>query len=202
MKLIVSILVVSWSVQGMAQYDLNAEMNEYISRGPVIHMEGKRDWQSPAYSGKLFPGSTGKGLRGGLNVYAELGAWLELLGGSAPICLTVNVDRRFTAAEKGFGFRAGVGNYFTDEGNYFTIPLGLNFLAGSNGHYFESGAGVYISNRHFGYTGNLAGYVSFGYRWQRYAKRGPVLKVSMSPIIEGLEIPVSFYPALGVGYKF
>jgi hypothetical protein len=62
--------------------------------------------------------------------------------GGAGLLLSLNYDSRFSKRVDGLGFRVGVGYSFTNDPSFFTVPIGLNYLLGRNGNYFEVGAGV------------------------------------------------------------
>ena len=66
--------------------------------------------------------------------------YAEIFGNG--IIYSFNYDQRFTNRLDGLGFRAGL-SYVSVEGvSVSTIPIGLNYLLGKNGKYFELGAGA------------------------------------------------------------
>jgi hypothetical protein len=66
-------------------------------------------------------------------IYSELGG--------PGMLLSLNYDTRFSGHEAGWGIRAGIGTNFGSSPSFISIPLGLNYLAGDEGNYFEAGAG-------------------------------------------------------------
>jgi hypothetical protein len=116
-------------------------------------------------------------------------AYAELFG--AGVLYSFNYDQRFTKTEKGIGFRAGFALFgggffssnFTDPiGGIFILPVGLNYLAGGKGHYFESGLGAttLIGTRG---GGGIAGYAQFGYRYQPFQKQGFTFRANLTPLV-------------------
>jgi len=67
-------------------------------------------------------------------VFAELGG--------AGLLISFNYDARFNKTADGLGWRLGLGYSFSDAPAFITIPVGLNYLVGNNGKYFEVGAGA------------------------------------------------------------
>jgi hypothetical protein len=59
------------------------------------------------------------------------------------MALSVNYDARFSRSNNnGLGFRLGIGYNLGIDPNIVTVPVGLNYLAGHGGHFFELGSGV------------------------------------------------------------
>lgn len=67
-------------------------------------------------------------------------AFYAELGGNGVI-LSANYDRRFNKTAGGLGFRIGLGNSFDSYTTFTTLPVGINYLLGKRGHYFEAGIG-------------------------------------------------------------
>lgn len=143
-------------------------------------------------------------------VYMELRGLYSLDWDFGPLMTTINFDRRFNKGERGWGYRAGAGAAFAVEGSkgkaYYVIPLGVNYLAGKKGRYFDVGAGAYVTSlgKYYDGNGEVIPYLGMGYRYQRFQNRGWVLKASGSflfypPLTYGM-----FYPSfeLGAGYRF
>ena len=105
---------------------------------------------------------------------------------------TLNYDARILKSEKGLGFRISAGVYpngIIGQGTYGTIsiPLGLNYLIGKNGNYFEAGTSgrmhvfssddVYsigfeeYSQTFFTYGSTILGSIYIGSRHQPVTKR-------------------------------
>lgn len=62
------------------------------------------------------------------------------LGGNG-IILSANYDRRFSKTVDGLGLRFGLGYSFSSDEKFATLPLGINYLLGKKGRYFEMGLG-------------------------------------------------------------
>ena len=75
------------------------------------------------------------------------------LGG--PGLLSVNYDRRFAKQTDGWGFRAGIGYLNPMDFSLLSVPVGINYLAGKKGKYFEVGLNESLyfinANRNPGY---------------------------------------------------
>lgn len=131
------------------------------------------------------------------NVYGELGG---------PGVLSVNYDQRFGNKETGLGFRAGIGGIGLGNAGFISIPVGLNFLAGKEEHYFEAGAGISAISLYDGATlfdndqSTIFGFFNFGYRYQP-SKKGLTGRVFVSPLItsEGFW---PFYGGVSFGFRF
>ncbi len=121
-------------------------------------------------------------------IYGELGG---------PGVLSLNYDQRFKG-EKGLGFRIGIGGLSVVLAGIFTIPVGINYLDGADGHYFELGAGLsgftaYNGSDFFKIRNStLIGYFTLGYRYQP-EKTGFTGRIFVSPLIT----PGGFYPIYG-----
>ncbi len=59
------------------------------------------------------------------------------LGG--PGQLSANYDRRFAKQTDGWGFRGGLGYLNSSDYSLYSVPIGLNYLAGKKGKYLEVG---------------------------------------------------------------
>jgi hypothetical protein len=92
-------------------------------------------------------------------IFAQTRSLFPEFGGNG--CgLSANFDSRFGKKENGFGYRVGIG-FSPRFGKVaadvislpvdFTIPIGINHLAGKGPHYFESGLGLtFISGSEVG----------------------------------------------------
>jgi hypothetical protein len=135
--------------------------------------------------------------------------YLEVLGNGFGYSL--NYDQRFQNRFDGLGFKAG-GSYLAIDGtSVATFPLGINYLLGSQGKYFEMGLGTtYILAS--GQTniprigkertsGNLlVGNMTLGYRSEP-VNGGFVFRASITPFF-GYGIFWPIYGGLSVGYAF
>ncbi len=121
-------------------------------------------------------------------IYGEIGG---------PGALSVNYDQRFKG-EKGLGFRVGIGGITVLVAGVFTLPVGINYLQGSNGHYLELGTGlsgvtVYNGAEFFdARNSTVIGYFTVGYRYQPL-KKGFTGRIFVSPLIT----PGGFFPIYG-----
>ena len=136
--------------------------------------------------------------------------FFEVLG--TGVGYSVNYDTRFQKTEDGLGGRAGV-SYFKSNGlGVFSLPVGLNYLLGKNGNYFEVGAGAtFLSvkedeNKHGeflfigGEESTVVGTLVFGYRRQP-VEGGFTFRAGVSPIIGGGDF-IPWWPHVGFGYAF
>jgi hypothetical protein len=123
--------------------------------------------------------------------------------------LSANFDSRFGKKENGFGYRVGIG-FAPGFGKVaddvvslpvdFTIPIGINHLAGKGPHYFESGLGLtFISGSEVGSGNQLFFIPNIGYRYAKIGK-GFQGRIVTTPLIGsgGIE----FYLGASVGFKF
>ena len=141
------------------------------------------------------------------------------LGGNG-LGFSVNYDTRFTKAEKGPGFRAGIG-FFPgarlggDSSTLFSwptilsIPVGLNYLVGKAPHYFEAGLGAtyFYGKGNFTFffletDETLSTFIFIPSAGYRFAKAGKSFQGRgfISPYINSGG--VSFYGGLSAGFKF
>ena len=124
--------------------------------------------------------------------------------------LSANFDSRFGKKENGFGYRVGIG-FSPSFGKVaddvislpvdFTIPIGINHLAGKGPHYFESGLGLtFISGgREVGSGSYLFFIPSLGYRYAKIGK-GFQGRIVITPLIGSGGS--RFYLGASVGFKF
>ncbi len=126
------------------------------------------------------------------------------LGGPG-ILYSVNYDGRFSKKETGFGGRIGIGIVSVDQQTFSAIPIGVNYLFGSEGKFFEVGSGIsFLSVKDksefdlFNGSG-VSGYLQLGYRSQPL-KSGFTWRANFSPFFGG----GYFVPSGGVsiGYRF
>lgn len=136
--------------------------------------------------------------KGASSVYGEIGG---------PGLFSVNYDFRFQKSQSGLGMRLGLGGIGFLNAGVFTLPVGLNYLSGKDGHYFEAGAGASLFSLSDGESvfeannSTVIGYLSLGYRYQPI-KKGFTGRVFLSPLIvpEGGFFP--FYGGISAGFKF
>ena len=117
-------------------------------------------------------------------------AYAELFGAAG--LYSFNYDQRFTKTEKGIGFRVGFsifgGTFFNEDGSEslglaVIFPIGLNYLVGGKGHYFETGLGATPVIASGG--GVVAGYAQLGYRYQPFQKQGFTFRANLTPLVGG-----------------
>ncbi|MFI5156442.1 MAG: hypothetical protein ACHQEM_09665 [Chitinophagales bacterium] len=155
-----------------------------------------------------------QGKERGTEVSANASQIFFELGGPG-IIYSFNYDGRFGGYENGIGFRVGIGGAYWNGDGYIALPVQLNYLLGTNGKYFEIGAGVtYAPGLNlFGtdnnpdipgnqYT-NTYGTFTMGFRKQPLGKKGFTWRAAFSPII-GFSAGGSFLPFVGFswGYRF
>jgi hypothetical protein len=122
-----------------------------------------------------------------------------------PGIFSFNYDQRFKG-QKGLGFRLGFGGIGVPGVGLFSVPVGLNYLKGSNANYFEMGAGASALTISDGSTffssssSTVIGYINLGYRYQP-EKKGFTGRVFISPIITSVGILPTF-GGISAGYKF
>lgn len=75
---------------------------------------------------------------------APQAVYAELYGRA--LIYSFNYDRRFQKKLTGLGFSAGVGVIAVDGDGFVAVPVSINNLTGSRGHYFESGLGATFAN--------------------------------------------------------
>lgn len=137
------------------------------------------------------------------------GVYFELFGSG--LTYSINYDQRFEKRFDGLGFKAGLSYIGVDGTSVATFPLGLNYLLGKNGKYFEMGlGGTYLagadrSNTFFtgdgrttgdGFVGNLI----LGYRSEPQ-DGGFLFRASVTPMFgSGFFWP--FYAGFSFGYAF
>ncbi|MBS1564949.1 MAG: hypothetical protein JST39_11210 [Bacteroidetes bacterium] len=118
-----------------------------------------------------------------------------------------NYDRRFSKRLDGLGFSAGIGYMKIDDVSLVSIPVGINYLAGRNGKYFEVGAGAtYLSadvldidnvNAH---GSTVMGTMTIGYRSQP-VNGGFMFRAGLNPILLKDNF-IPYWPYVSFGYCF
>lgn len=135
--------------------------------------------------------------------------YLEVLGNG--LSYSFNYDQRFQNRLDGLGFKAGASYFSIDGTSVGTFPVGLNYLLGNRGKYFEVGLGgtyVVASNRSNIFTignnrsigGGIIGNMILGYRSEP-ENGGFLFRASITPIF-GYGIFWPLYGGLSVGYAF
>lgn len=128
--------------------------------------------------------------------------YVELFGPG--ILYSINYDTRFGKKEKGLGMRAGFGATFAGGEGALVVPVGLNYLVGRQGNYFEMGGGASVVTGEDVLEGaGVYGFLSLGYRRQAYKKKGVTWRAAFTPLFF-FEGGFSLIPWAGisVGYRF
>lgn len=124
--------------------------------------------------------------------------------GGPGILYSVNYDGRFSKKENGLGGRIGIGIVSVDQSTFSSIPVGVNYLFGTEGKYFEAGLGMsflsYKDNAVDLLDGSTtSGYLQLGYRSQP-KKSGFTWRANFSPFFGfGYFVP---FGGVSIGYRF
>lgn len=143
---------------------------------------------------------------------AQTTAFYGEVGGQG-VFFSMNYDRRLMRTTQGLGLRAGVGYGVSVDPTYWTVPVGVYWLAGSEGNFFEAGAGatyVVLNNvaageetdfgnkKWYGNQKFLFGTLNVGYRHQ--PRVGHLnFRTGLTPMFGRV---VMLIPYLSVGYNF
>jgi hypothetical protein len=145
------------------------------------------------------------GIMTSMGVHAQKPVVYGELGG--PGFASFNIDMRFSKADDGFGFRAGVGGFsLEDNDGVLTIPIGINYIASKDKkNYFETGVGVtYLSDQNSNNNdqlfGDTFGHLTLGYRRQR-PDGGFFFRAALNPVFGKFGF-FPFYGGVAFGYKF
>lgn len=130
------------------------------------------------------------------------------LGGQG-LAFTVNGDFRFSGTMNNMGVRVGIGYIDIAKESITTIPLGLNYIMGKNGKYFELGIGATFMSRDIFNSSNQNGLhtwgtMFFGYRAQPidggFNFRGGITVLFRKSENDSFFFP--YYPGISFGYTF
>lgn len=134
--------------------------------------------------------------------------YLELFGNG--LTYSFNYDQRFQQRLDGLGFKAGASFLSLGGSSIGTVPIGLNYLLGNNGKYFEMGMGsTFIfggGNTDFAVGDGqsldtyLLGTMTFGYRSEP-TDGGFLFRANVTPIFGSFGF-YPFYGGISVGYAF
>lgn len=143
---------------------------------------------------------------------AQKTAFYGEVGGQG-IFFSMNCDRRITYTTSGFGIKAGVGYDVSIDPTYWSIPVGVYYMLGDEGNFFEMGAGAtYVSITNvpagtrvdfankdwYGDQQFLFGALTIGYRHQ--PRVGHLnFRTGLTPMFGRT---VMLIPYLSVGYNF
>lgn len=145
-------------------------------------------------------------------VLAQMTAFYGEVGGQG-VFFSMNYDRRLMRTTQGLGLRVGFGYDISVDPTYWTIPVGVYWLAGGEGNFFEAGAGAtYVSLSNvppgdkesfgnkdwYGDQKFLFGTLNVGYRHQ--SRNGHLnFRTGLTPMFGRV---VMLIPYLSVGYDF
>ena len=132
--------------------------------------------------------------------------FVEALGQS--VTFSFNFDTRFTKSSEGIGGRIGVGGWKIGENGALTVPVGLNYLIGGKGKYFEAGVGVTFTDTdlfsEYEEDGMHAlGTLDFGFRLQP-EDGGFSFRAGITPIFRGgtNSYFIPWWGGVSLGYAF
>lgn len=139
------------------------------------------------------------------SIYAEVGG--------PGIVLSFNYDRRFGRRPDGLGGRIGFGGIALGETQILTVPVCLNYLAGSGNSYFEGGLGAVLYNANVDFletSQTVFGVLNFGYRYQP-RDGGLMFRAALTPVFGSIGgsgesanefIFFPFFGGVAFGYAF
>lgn len=130
--------------------------------------------------------------------------YAELAGQS--LGFSFNYDFRFKDQQQGWGARAGLGLVVYGGTEFISVPVGINYISGRNGKYFELGAGatmgkgIFFHSNDFGVVGTFC----VGFRVQP-EDGGFNFRANLNPSFgsndDGVFF-VPFVPGISLGYTF
>jgi hypothetical protein len=136
---------------------------------------------------------------GNKTLYGEIGGPSGLI--------SANFDTRFTRKPTGLGLRVGLGFAPAFDGPVMSVPMGLNFLAGKNKHFFEAEGGIsfyylFVNGADDPYntdpSSEWAQYLYVGYRYK--SQDGFTARIGFCPVFaEGGSVP---WVGLSIGHSF
>lgn len=148
-----------------------------------------------------------------------MAVFTEIYGAGVNLA-SINFDSRFKKAHGGLGWRAGISYSNLSDVSLLTIPVGLNYLLGKNGKYFEVGVGatamfsstirlnLFSSSSSDSYEkgkkSHITGTLTLGYRSQP-VKGGFLFGVGITPIFGSADGEIYFFPLIPyvkLGYTF
>lgn len=140
--------------------------------------------------------------------------YFEILGPG--ITYSFNYDTRFQNTLNGLGGRVGISYVSVDNVSMLTVPIGVNYLLGKKGNYFEMGAGATFVHANAkdeqegdtdgvffldgGSASNVLGNLTFGYRRQP-VDGGFSFRAGFSPVFGSGDF-IPYWPYIGFGYSF
>ncbi len=137
------------------------------------------------------------------------GVYAELFGNG--ILYSFNYDQRFEQRLDGLGFRVGASYVAVDGDGVATFPVGLNYLLGKNGKYFELGVGgtygigfdssnTFASGDDRTTDDEFIGTMTIGYR-REPTDGGFLFRVALTPFF-GNGVFWPFFAGVSFGYAF
>lgn len=137
-------------------------------------------------------------------------AFVEGMGNG--LIMSFNYDTRFGNKPTGLGARVGIGGMSIGEFSLLSIPVGLNYLAGKDGKYFEAGLGATYSTAGFLdfdlVDVPVLGTMTFGFRSQP-VDGGFTWRIGLTPVFGaknkasgGGVFFLPYWPHISAGYAF
>ena len=129
----------------------------------------------------------------------------EAFGSS--LIYSLNYEHHFGNEITGFGVRIGAGYNPWDGSNFFSIPIGANYLIGTGKHHLELGAGIVYYGGDalflgdYYYENEMGGYLNIFYRYQK-PTGGFIGKIGLSPIFSTDLFSSYAWFGATVGYSF
>lgn len=135
--------------------------------------------------------------------YSRTASQIYVEGLGSGVLYSINYDKRLFPQDDGLGFRIGVSKFGGGSDGVFTVPIQINYLAGSNGRYFEAGAGIVYGGNNAGDGKDVVGSIVLGYRRQPFNKKGITWRFAFTPFIT-FDPELPFLPWIGasIGYRF
>ena len=120
--------------------------------------------------------------------------------GGQGILFSINYDSRLTSRVDGLGFRVGVGYGVSSTPCYVSFPVGLNYLLGHGGNYFELGAGATYINLTSVVPGSGVGFANKTWNSdQHFLCASTVIGYRRQPGDGHLSVRAGFAPLFGGG---
>lgn len=155
------------------------------------------------------------------NKFSPHASQIQLEGLGPAGLFSINFDSRFAKKDNGLGYRIGVGalplgifGESCNSGMQLSVPIGLNYLIGKKNHLLEIGGGgnwavisatkIYCPNLKPAFfsdeTGSY-GFLSIGYRYQPFQKKGITCRAFISPLFQKGFSP-KLWGGISAGYRF
>jgi hypothetical protein len=158
-----------------------------------------------SYPGKYSQNQLGENASSTFSAKYRKSFFVEFAGNG--LGLSANIDRRLKPERSnGLGFRAGIGSDLQD---YFTFPMGINYITGKKRSSFETGIGItpmlgLLTRENKASFLEAAVLFSAGYRFQP-VKKGPLFRFNWTPGLYTKKYPngnINDPFGFSVGYSF